>query len=240
MSLRIISGAGLVPVESPIDGPPVDLSQDPDVITNGFGVRLRRPDEPAQTQAEWSALQQAAEELRARLDELGMNGAERLDRMRDLGRSDYEQGHPQRSPDELLALLPIPGLSPLATQLAGEQLWVRYEFHYALRDRYRQRLIDTVIRLQKAPSLPQDAHEFEAFMWAPYRLRIIPRSERAIWRSAPHYCPDAQALHDAAMRLAGYAVTGRDGWVRDCVEWAVLPHLRKIAPPPAEMHSAGS
>ena len=64
-------------------------------------------------------------------------------------------------------------------------------------------MIDTVIRLQKAPSLPQDAHEFEAFMWAPYRLKIIPRSERAIWRSAPHDCADAQALHDAAMRLAG-------------------------------------
>ena len=29
MTLRIISGAGLVPVESPTDGPTVDLSQDP-------------------------------------------------------------------------------------------------------------------------------------------------------------------------------------------------------------------
>ena len=240
MTLRIISGAGLVPVESPTDGPTVDLSQDPDVITNGFGVRLRRQDEPIQTQADWTALQQAANELRARLDELGMNGAERLDRMRDLGRSDFEQGHPQRTPDELLALFPTPGLSALATQLAKEQLWGRYEFHYALRDRYRQRLIDTVVRLQSAASLPQDAGEFEAFMWAPYREQIISRSERAIWRSAPHYCRDAQALHDASMLLAGYDVTGRDAWVRDCVEWAVLPHLRKNAPPPAAMDTAGS
>ena len=101
-------------------------------------------------------------------------------------------------------------------------------------------MIKTVIRLQKAPSLPQDAREFEAFMWAPYREQIISRSERAIWRAAPHDCPDAQALHDGAMLLAGYDVTGRDGWVRDCVEWAVLPHLRKNAPPPAELDRAGS
>ena len=239
MTLRIISGAGLVPIESPIDGPTVDLSQDPDVITNGFGVRLRRQDEPIQTQAEWSALQQAAQEYRARLDELGMNGAERLDRMRDLGRSDFEQRHPQRSPDELLTLLPIPGLSVLATQLAKDQLWGRYDFHYQLRSRYRALLAEAVIRLQKARSLPQDAHEFEAFMWAPYREHI-PRSERSIWRSAPHFCRDAQTLHDAAMLLAGYDVTGRDAWVRDCVEWAVLPHLRKNALPPAELDRASS
>ena len=156
------------------------------MIANGFGVRLRRQDEPIQTQADWTALQQAANELRARLDELGMNGAERLDRMRDLGRSDYEQGHPQRSPDELSPSFRSPGCLRSPPNWPEIGYGVRYEFHYALRDRYRQRLIDTVIRLPEAPSLPQDAHEFEAFMWAPYRLKIIPRSERAIWRSAPH------------------------------------------------------
>jgi len=42
------------------------------------------------------------------------------------------------------------------------------------------------------------------------------------------------------MLLAGYDVTGRDAWVRDCVEWAVLPHLRKNAPPPAELDRAAT
>ena len=162
-----------------------------------------------------------------------MNGAERLDRMRDLGRSDYEQGHPQRSPDELLALLPIPGLSPLATQLAGEQLWVPMSFTM-LCGPLPTAPVDTVIRLQGSQPAPRCPRVWKRSCGHPIDCTSS-HDPSARSGARPRTTARCQALHDAAMRLAGYAVTGRDGWVRDCVEWAVLPHLRRNARPPAEL-----
>lgn len=233
MTLRIISGGGLVPVESPIDGPAVDLSQDPDLVTNGFGVRIRRPDEPVQSRSEWLAMERGANEYYDRLAALDMKPIEREDQMRALGRSDFEQGLPERSAEELLARLPIPGLSEIARKMAMRELHDRYSFHYRLTERYRDLLVGAVLRLRQAASLPKNTSQFEQFMWpASAEYDLMPRSELAVWRSAPTYCRDAQALHDAAMFLAGYDVAARDRWVHDCVEWAVLPHLRKKPLPP--------
>lgn len=236
MTLRIITG-GTDPTglyesdeEDPAEDEDASLSSDPNLITNGFGVRMRRPGEPVQSRAEWLALEQGAREYFDRLTALGIKPTEREDHMRALGRSDFEQGQPERSADELFALLPIPGLSDIARQMAMRELHERYTFHYRLTDRYRDLLLRTALRLRQAASLPQSPSEFEQFMWpATAEYGRMPRAELAIWRSAPDYCRDAQALHDAAMTLAGYDVAGRDRWVRDCVEWAVLPHLRKNA-----------
>lgn len=240
MTLRIITGGVDPTLQDASDDDPGedDLSADPSLITNGFGVRLRRPDEPVQSRADWLALERGAREYFDRLAALGIAENEREDQMRALGRTDFEQGLPERSADELFARLPIPGLSDIAQQMAKKELHDRYAFHYHLTDRYRDLLIRAVVELRNATSLPQSFAEFEAFMWPSHLdYEPMPRSVRAIWRSAPEYCRDAQRLHDAAMTLAGYDVTGRDRWVRACVEWAVLPHLRKQAP--AGIHRGG-
>jgi hypothetical protein len=237
MTLRIIIGGagpdGPADDSKDEDLAADDLSSDPNLITNGFGVRPRLPGEPVQSRAEWLALERGASEYYDRMAALGIKSIEREDQMRALGRSDFEQGLPERSADELFARLPIPDLSEIARKMAMKQLHDRYSFHYRLTDRYRDLLLAAVLRLRRAASLPQNASQFEEFMWpASAEYDLMPRSELAVWRSAPTDCRDAQVLHDAAMTLAGYDVAGRDRWVRDCVEWAVLPHLRKMPVPP--------
>ena len=197
----------------------VDVADDsnpgPDLVVKPLGLRVRRAEEPVQSEAERQAARAAGAEFRARLPSFESSSPHPLLGVMQLACTDCRLGEPRRSTDELIERTRLHDLSPAALDVARQEVRRVYDAIFDLPDKSRVFCKRLVRALGALPKLPETDHELRQILFD-----ILAGPSKVTWISALHHAREnlERQFSDAMMR-AGYEVDGPDAWVLRHVTW---------------------